>query len=34
VEIGGLGAVAVSDERTVIARNINDPTSGEQVAAR
>ena len=34
VEIGGLGAVAVSDDGTVIAGNINDPGSGEQVAAR
>jgi len=34
VEIGGLGAVAVSDDGTVIAGNIYDPTSGDQVAAR
>src|SRR5262245_36911532 len=34
VEIGGLGAVAVSDDGTVIAGNINDAVSGEQVAAR
>jgi len=34
VQIGGQGAVAVSDDGTVIAGNILDPISGVQVAAR
>ncbi|HZM00689.1 MAG TPA: hypothetical protein VFD43_10600 [Planctomycetota bacterium] len=34
VSIGGLGAVAVSDDGTVITGNISDPIGGAQVAAR